>query len=574
MFIPTLREEPAQVEAVSHRLLLRAGYIKQLTSGVYSLLPLGQRSRLKIAEIIRQEMNNIGGQEFLLSALQPLELWDESGRTEIVSDIMFKLKDRKGSQLVLGLTHEEVFTSIARTFLVSYKQLPQIWYQLQTKFRDEARPKGGLLRVREFTMKDSYSFDCDEAGLDDAFQKHYAAYRSIFSRCGLNFRAVEASSGAMGGTASVEFMIDTPAGEDSLCLCQSCDYAANLEKAQSKSESRASDGECDELVEFASPGVRTIRELEDFEGGAPADRQIKTLVFVADDKVVLALVQGDQELNESKLQAVLGARALRVATEIEIFDALGAHPGSLGACHVTSGEGHKVKRIVADHRLYRRIDMVTGANKDDVHLRNVSVARDIPAAQFVDLHTVKANEPCVKCGAPLVMQKGLEIGHIFKLGTRYSETMNASFLSADGSRCPLFMGSYGIGVERLLAAIAELSHDEHGLVWPLAVAPFQVLIVPINVRDGAQMDAAEQLYSQLKSQNVDVLIDDRDERAGVKFNDGDLIGIPYRVTVGKKIADGKVELTNRATKERVDVSLAEAVNQLTASILQTGHCLS
>ncbi|HEY9759651.1 MAG TPA: proline--tRNA ligase [Oculatellaceae cyanobacterium] len=569
MFIPTLREEPAQVEAVSHRLLLRAGYIKQLTSGVYSLLPLGQRSRLKIAEIIRREMNNIGGQEFLLSALQPLELWDESGRTEIVSDIMFKLKDRKGSPLVLGLTHEEVFTSIARTFLVSYKQLPQIWYQLQTKFRDEARPKGGLLRVREFTMKDSYSFDCDEAGLDDAFQKHYTAYRSIFSRCGLKFRAVEASSGAMGGTASVEFMIDTLAGEDSLCLCQSCNYAANLEKAQSKFEPQASDDQCDELVEFATPGVRTIRELEVFEGGAPADRQIKTLVFVADDKIVLALVQGDQELNESKLQAVLGARALRVATEIEIVDALGAHPGSLGACHVTSGDSEKVTRIVADHRLYRRIDMVTGANKDDVHLRNVSVARDIPAAQFVDLHTVKLNEPCVKCGAPLVMQKGLEIGHIFKLGTRYSETMNASFLSADGSRCPLFMGSYGIGVERLLAAVAELSHDEHGLVWPLAVAPFQVLIVAVNVRDGVQMEAAEQLYSQLKSRNVDVLIDDRDERAGVKFNDGDLIGIPYRVTVGKKITDGKVEFTNRATKERIDVSLTEAVSQLMSACAES-----
>jgi prolyl-tRNA synthetase len=574
MFIPTLREEPAQVEAASHRLLLRGGYIKQLTSGVYSLLPLGQRSRLRIAEIIRQEMNHIGGQEFLLSALQPLELWDESGRTEIVSDIMFKLKDRKGSQLVLGLTHEEVFTSIARTFLVSYKQLPQIWYQLQTKFRDEARPKGGLLRVREFTMKDSYSFDIDESGLDVAFQKHYSTYRRIFTRCGLKFRAVQASSGAMGGTSSVEFMIDTPAGEDSLCLCQKCDYAANLEKAQSRFEAVADGGKCDELVEFATPGVRTIRELEVFEGGAAADRQIKTLVFVADGKIVLALVQGDQELNESKLQTVLGARTLRAAVDTEIVDALGAHPGSLGACGVASGEGHKISRIVADHRLQQRMNMVTGANKDDVHLRNVSVARDIPSAQFVDLHTVRVNEPCCKCDAPLVMQKGLEVGHIFKLGTRYSETMNASILSADGARRPLFMGSYGIGVERLLAAVAELSYDEQGLSWPLAVAPFHVLVVPVNVRDGAQMNAAEQLYSQLKSLQVDVLIDDRDERAGVKFNDADLIGIPYRITVGKKIGEGIVELTDRATKERLDLSPGEAVERLAAKVAELGQAVS
>ncbi|MBI4533152.1 MAG: proline--tRNA ligase [Candidatus Melainabacteria bacterium] len=562
MFIPTLREEPANVEAASHRLLVRAGYIRQLTAGVYSLLPLGQRVRLKVIEIIRQEMNNIGGQEFALSALQPLELWDESGRRDAVANIMFRFQDRKGSELALGLTHEEVFTSIARASLDSYKQLPQTWYQIQTKFRDEARPKGGLLRVREFTMKDSYSFDLDNDGLDRSFQQHHAAYCRIFNRCGLSFRAVEASSGAMGGSNSIEFMVLTEAGEDTLVLCRMCDYAANLERAESKI--RINNQQCthEPLIEFATPGIRTIRELEQFPTGAPASQQIKTLVYSADGYLVLALLQGDQELNETKLQSVLGAAVLRQASDLEIVEALGAQPGSLGACAVRTGSDQNIRQIVADQRLRGRMNMITGANKDDFHLRGVSVERDIMIDQWADLHTVRDNEECTKCGNTLMMTKGLEIGHIFKLGTRYSESMNAGVLGPEGIRKPLVMGSYGIGVERLIAAVAELCHDEQGLTWPVSVAPFEVLVLPVNVKDKQQLAVAEKIHTQLKELSMDSLLDDRDERAGVKFNDADLIGVPYRITVGKKIDSGQVELTDRTTRSTVNVSVQEAAHLL------------
>lgn len=562
MFIPTLRDEPAQVEAASHRLLVRAGYIRQLTAGIYSLLPLGQLVRLKIIEVIRKEMNKIGGQEFLLSALQPIELWEESGRKEAVSDIMFRLKDRKGSQLALGLTHEEVFTSIARTGLNSYKQLPQTWYQIQTKFRDEARPKGGLLRVREFTMKDSYSFDLDSDGLDKSFQNHHDAYHRIFTRCGLKFQAVQASSGAMGGDTSVEFMVLTPSGEDTLVLCSNCTYAANLERAESQITINSQMTPEQPLAEFATPGIRTIRELEQFPSGVPANQQIKTLVYWADDYLVLALVQGDQELNETKLQSVLKAGSLRQASSIDIVDALGAHPGSLGACGLLTGKTQKIRHIVSDQRLHGRSNMVTGANKNDFHLRNVSVDRDIAVDLWADLHTVQSNESCIKCGGSLKLAKGLEIGHIFKLGTRYSQTMKAEVLGPDGNRKPLVMGSYGIGVERLVAAIAELCHDEHGLAWPVSVAPFQVTIVPANNQDEQQCAVAEQILAQLKQLGIDCLLDDRKERAGVKFNDADLIGVPFRLTVGKKIADGQVELMDRATRDITTVSINEVVELL------------
>lgn len=561
-FIPTLREEPANVEAVSHRLLLRAGYIRQLTAGVYSLLPLGQRMRLKVIEIVRQEMNRIGGQEFLLSALQPLELWEESGRRVAVSDIMFSFQDRKGFKLALGLTHEEVFTSIARNDLLSYRQLPQIWYQIQTKFRDEARPKGGLLRVREFTMKDSYSFDLDAHGLDQSFEKHHDAYLRIFNRCGLKFKAVQANSGAMGGSTSVEFMVLTPSGEDTLVLCSNCDYAANLERAESKRKVQEMNGGREPLSEFATPGIRTIRQLEEFPQGAPADQQIKTLVYVANGELALALVQGDQELNEAKLQSMLAAGSFRQASEMEIVEALGAQPGSLGACGVRTGTGEKIKHIVADHCLSGRTKMVTGANKDDVHFRNVCVDRDIKVDTWADLHTVQADEECIICGGKLQLAKGLEIGHIFKLGTRYSESMNALVLGADGARTPLVMGSYGIGVERLMAAVSELCHDQQGLALPAAVAPFQVVIVVVNSQDQVQSDTAENIHNQLKSEGIDCLLDDRDERAGVKFNDADLIGIPFRITVGKKVKDGTLELMERATKMTLDISKEEVASIL------------
>lgn len=554
MFIPTTRHEPAGVQAISHGLLVRAGYMQQLIAGAYSLLPLAQMVRRKIMDIIRSEMSQIGAQEFFLSALQPIELWDESGRTTAVSDVMFRLKDRKGSDLALGLTHEEVFTSIARTNLTSYKQLPQIWYQMQTKFRDELRPKGGLLRVREFTMKDSYSFDVDEAGLDRSFQLHRDAYKRIFARCGLDAICVDASSGAMGGAGSTEFMIFSDSGEDLIVTCTECEYAANIEKAASKAEIPSATTTTSEFEKFHTPNVRTIKQLEEFGEGFPAHSQIKTLVFVADGRIVLALVQGDQELNESKLQSALGVSLLRQATEVEIIDTLQASPGSLGACGVESGEGFKVATIIADKRLQGRTNMVTGANENDFHVKGVSIERDMKVNKFADLHKVRETDNCVRCASAIKISNALEIGHIFKLGTRYSSTMNAQILHADGSRNPILMGSYGIGVERLMAAIVEQHNDEFGIRWPVSVAPFRVIIVPVNWQNEEIRSASERLYAELISAGIDTLLDDRDERAGVKFNDADLIGIPMRVTVGKKAGQGIFEFKLRSEKSAKELS--------------------
>jgi len=567
-FIPTLREDPANVEAASHRLLIRAGYIRQLTAGVYSLLPLAQRIRLKLIEIIREELNKMGAQEFLLSALQPIELWEESGRVNSVADVMFRFKDRKGSHLALGVTHEEVFTSIARSHITSYRQLPQIWYQFQTKFRDEARPRAGLLRVREFTMKDSYSFDLDETGLDKSFQLHHDTYKRIFRRCGVNATPVQAHSGSMGGSASIEFMAITDAGEDTIVLCSKCQYAANIERAESSYAplENGYKGEQSSLTEFATPGIRTIDALAKFKEGAPASRQIKTLVYLADSKIALALVLGDQELNEAKLQSALQCKALRQAVEAEIVEALGAHPGSLGACGIKSAPDGKVSAIVADVRLKGRENMVTGANKDDVHLRGVSMERDIIPDRWHDLHTVKSGESCTSCGGTLELVNGLELGHIFKLGTFYSKTMDAGYLDNEGNRNPLFMGSYGIGVERLLAAAAELTHDAQGLSWPVALAPFHVVILAANSKDKKQIETAERIYDELKGCGFDCLLDDRDERAGVKFNDADLIGVPFRITVGRRAADGYVELTRRKDKRTADFAIADISAAMEAEI--------
>lgn len=559
-FIPTLREDQSNVEAASHNLLLRAGYIRQLTAGVYSLLPLAQRVRLKMIELIRHEMNKIGAQEFYLSALQPLDLWEESGRKEAVSDVMFRLKDRKNAELALGLTHEEVFTSIARAALSSYKQLPQMWYQIQSKFRDEARPRAGLLRVREFTMKDSYSFDFDQEGLDISFDLHEMAYRKIFSSCGLEFVAVQASSGAMGGTASTEFMFLTDAGEDTIVLCSNCNYSANIERAACRLDSPDDADLPAELSEFSTPGIKTIKQLEEFAHGAPANRQVKTLVYQADSELVLALLRGDQDLNESKLQTALSCATLKAAGEEAIVAALGARPGSLGACGVKAGAEFPIKRIVADNCLEHRRNMLTGANKDGFHLSGVSVARDIKVDLFSDLHTVRAGQACTECGAPLRCATGLELGHIFKLGQRYSEMMNARVLSSAGERVPVFMGSYGIGVERLLAAVAERWHDKNGLRWPFALAPYTVLVLAVHPKDEQQRELSEEIYANFQKLKIDVLLDDRDERAGVKFNDADLIGIPLRVTVGRKAAAGVVEVFNRFSGLKEEIALPDLLD--------------
>jgi prolyl-tRNA synthetase len=558
-FIPTLREDPADAEVVSHRLLVRAGYIRQLTAGVYSLLPLAQRVRLKVVNIIREEMNRIGAQEFLLPAIHPAEVWKESGRWDVMGDNMFRLKDRKGVEMGLGMTHEEVFTTIARHTLRSYRQLPQVWYQIQTKFRDEARPKSGLLRVREFTMKDAYSFDVDFAGLDKAFDDQYNAYCAIFKRCGLKFSPVEASSGAMGGSKSTEFMVRTNAGEDLIVVCDACGYSANVEKATSKLEASNDEGGLEAPEQFPTPGVRTIEDLVNFAGGAAADRQIKTLVYSLDGKLALILMRGDHELNETKLGDATGALEMRPAQGEEIRQALGASAGSLGAVSVTGATHKLITQIIADESLQGRKNMTTGANLDDHHLRGVDVERDIKVDKWASLRTVKAGEQCVNCGSALDVFKAVEIGHIFKLGTKYSASMGADILTAEGNSVPIVMGSYGIGVERVMVSAVELFNDEAGIVWHPAIAPFEVIVTPVNVKDADLVAAAEKLYAELQAAGVDVLLDDRDERAGVKFNDADLIGVPFRITVGKKIKEGQVELLSRASREKEDVALDDVV---------------
>ena len=568
-FIPTLREDPADAEVVSHKLLLRAGVVRQLSAGIYSYLPLGQRIALKVMQILREEMNAIGGQEFYLPALHPAELWQESGRWDAIGDEMFRLKDRKGTDMCLGMTHEEVFTDIARNAIRSYKQLPQVWYQIQMKFRDEARPKSGLMRIRSFIMKDAYTFDIDQAGLDKSFIDQREAYKKIFTRCGIPFLIVEASSGAMGGSESNEFMTRTPAGEDLIVSCENCGYAANIEKATSRLSAMSDEAGPDAPEEFPTPGVRTIEDLTTFPGGAEASRQIKSLVFFAtidgEQRPVLVLLRGDHQLHETKLGDSLRAKAVRPAHPEEIRNLLGASAGSLG------GVGAKPKakaansdlRIVADSALKNRRNMTTGANKDDHHLRGVDIARDIPVDEWFDLRTVEAGEGCPRCETGVLeVFKGMEIGHIFKLGTKYSASMGATVLNQDGKEIPIIMGSYGIGVDRIISATVEQHHDDDGIIWPKSLAPFDVVVTITNMKQDDLRHAGERLYEELQRAGLEVLLDDRDERAGVKFKDADLIGVPYRITIGKKVSEGVVELFDRRTKQSEDVKISDVAKHV------------
>jgi prolyl-tRNA synthetase len=527
LFIPTLRENPTEAEVVSHQLLLRAGYIRQLAAGIYSYLFLAQRSLLKITKIVREEMDAIGAQEMLLPALHPAEIWRESGRYEIMGDNMFRLKDRFGRELCLGMTEEEVMTSIARGEMRSYKQLPQIWYQIQSKFRDEQRPKSGLLRVRQFIMKDAYSFDIDAAGLDVSYDKHYAAYCKIFDRCGLKYMVVEAHSGAMGGSQSHEFMVASDAGEDYVVRCAGCDYAANLEKAASQpSAPLAADPEGDHTPEeFHTPGQKTIDDLLKFTK-LPATSQIKSLVLIADGKPVLALVRGDHSLSETKFSSAVRAVEFRPAHPEEIVNLFGAEAGSLGPV------GVKNMRVIADEALRGRRNMIAGANKDDHHLRHVTPDEDFKPEYF-DLRQVAAGDACLKCGGAIELIKAVEVGHIFKLGYRYSESMGLRVLNESGEEVKVIMGSYGIGIERILSAAIELYHDKDGMALPAAVAPFDVVVTPVNYADAAQRAAAEELYQSCLKLGLDAVMDDRDERPGVKFKDAVLVGIPYRISLGK-----------------------------------------
>ncbi len=559
-FIPTLRDDPADSEAVSHKLLVRAGYVRQLMAGVYSILPLGQRVRAKVIAIIRDEIDAIGGQEFLLPQLHPIDIWERTGRMTTMQDIMMSFEDNRGAAVVLGPTHEEIFATVASE-LTSYKELPQLWYHIQTKFRDEARPKSGLLRVREFTMKDSYSFDIDRAGLDLQFERHRQAYTNIFEKLGMDAFTVEASSGAMGGKESVEFMVASDVGEDEVAHCASCGYAANLEKATAALEPVVDPEGAATPELFDTPGVRTIADLATFPGGAEAARQIKTLVYIVDGEPVLVLMRGDHGLQEQKLMDTLGTVDVRPAASEEIVALLGADAGSLGAVGVNG------VRIIADHALEGRSSMTTGANINDKHLHNVDVERDIDVTQWADLRVVEEGDPCRNCGESLATTKTIEVGHIFKLGTFYAEPLGLSVLDESGKAAPIVMGSYGIGVERNMAAAIEANHDDKGIVWPMTIAPFHVIITVIRPDDQDTMSAAESLYRQLGDHGIEVLLDDRDERPGVKFTDAELIGIPLRLTVGPRgLAGGIVELSERRSGTSFDVALDEASNVVASMV--------
>jgi prolyl-tRNA synthetase len=573
-FIPTLREDPADAEVVSHKLLLRAGIVRQLSAGIYSYLPLGQRIALKVMQILREEMDRIGGQEFYLPALHPAELWQESGRWGAIDDIMFRLKDRKGADMCLGMTHEEVFTAIARNELRSYKQLPQVWYQIQIKFRDEPRPKSGLMRLRTFIMKDAYTFDVDEKGLDKSFIDQREAYKRIFTRCGIHFSIVEASSGSMGGSESNEFVARTDAGEDLIASCPNCGYAANLEKATSRLVKIEDEAGLDAPEEFPTPGVRTIDDLAKAPYLVAANRQIKTLVYFAtiggESRPVLALLRGDHPLHEVKFADALGASAVRPAQPEEIRELLNAGAGSLGAvgAKATARAAKQNLTIVADEGLKGRRNMTTGANKDDHHIRGVDLARDLEVDRWADLRTVESGEACPRCDTgTLEVFKAMEIGHIFKLGTKYSESMGAHVLTADGKSVPIIMGSYGIGVERIITAAIEQNNDADGIVWPKSITPFDAIVTITNIKDDKLREAGEKLYQDLQHAGLEVLLDDRDERAGVKFKDADLIGIPYRITIGKKLADEAVELFDRRAKQSEDVKLDDIVGRVQALAL-------
>jgi prolyl-tRNA synthetase len=568
MHIPTLREDPAEAGAPSHRLLLRAGYIRQLMAGHYSLLPLAVRVRLKVIGIIREEMDRIGCQEILMPVMHSADPWQRSGRWQLMGDAMFRLRDRKGADLALGMTHEEIVATLA-TELTSYRELPQMWYQFQTKLRDEARPKAGLMRVREFTMKDSYSFDLDAAGLDKSFELHHKAYTRVFERLGIPAIPVEASNGTMGGSDSTEFVCPSDTGEDDIIRCSSCGYAANVEKANSALA--AVDHALDEAAalaapqRFDTPGVRTI---EDLASGydAPADRQIKTLVYVLDGQLTLVLLRGDHPLEEQKLIDASGAVAVRPAVGEEIVAALGASAGSLGAVGVTS------LPVIADLALQGRSGMVTGANTDNVHVRGVDVARDISVGRWADLRAAEAGDPCVRCGHPLEVVKGIEVGHIFKLGYKFADAMELSVSGPDGKTVKPIMGSYGIGVERAMATIIEVHHDARGIVWPAAVAPFEAVVVVAQQDDAAVSEAGEQAYRRLLDAGVDTIIDDRQVRAGVKFSDAELVGIPFRVTIGKRgLAGGTAEVTDRATGETVAVPLDDLAEHVRKTV---AHAIS
>ncbi|HXS68152.1 MAG TPA: proline--tRNA ligase [Candidatus Polarisedimenticolia bacterium] len=539
--IPTLKESPSEAEIVSHKLLLRAGLIRKLSGGLYTFLPLGLRALHKVERIVREEMDRAGALEVLMPTMQPTDIWQQSGRYETAADVLFKVRDRAKKEWLLSPTAEEVITTVAAGEINSYRQLPVNFYQISVKFRDEIRPRFGLMRAKEFIMKDAYSFDVSDEAAMGSYKKMYDAYKRIFDRCGLKNFPVEADTGVIGGNFSHEFMVPADTGENEVVFCEGCGYAANVEKATSGIPKTAAREIGAATEKFATPGVVTIEALSKEPYKVPANRQIKTLIYMADSKPILILVRGDDQLNEAKLAGVIGTTIFRPAEAQEIFDALKAHPGSLGAV------GVKNYQVIADERLRGANEMTTGANEDGFHLRNVSMERDIQVTKWADLRTVRAEEPCVKCGKPLKIRRAIEVGHVFILGTKYSEKLNATYLAEDGSRKMCVMGCYGIGVTRTLQAVIEQCNDKDGIIWPVSVAPFTVCITPLSVDPNSEvMKLAEKLYAELKAKGVDVILDDRDERPGFKFKDADLVGFPIRIGIGEKsLAKGEVEVKPR-----------------------------
>lgn len=554
MLVLTLREVPAEAEIASHKLMLRSGMMRKMASGIYNYMPLGLKALKNVEDIVREEMNKAGAQEFLASAILPAELWQESGRWDVYGDEMFRLKDRNSRDFCLGPTHEEVFTDIARNEIKSYKQLPVNLYQIQTKYRDERRPRFGVMRSREFVMKDAYSFDKDQAGLDLSYDKMHDAYVKIFNRCGLDAKCVAADSGAIGGSNSAEFMVKSEVGEDDVVFCTCCDYAANIEKAPCTAEENEKE-ELKEAKKVETPNIKTIEDLVKFFNTTEKNFA-KTLIFNVDGKIVAVMVRGDREVNEVKVTNALGgAIHFDMASPEEVFNATSAQVGFAGPI------GIKVDELLVDEEVTMMYNFIVGANETGFHIENVNYGRDFEG-KVGDFRNITAGEKCPVCGGEVTISRGTEVGHIFKLGTKYSQAMNANFIDEDGKEKPFLMGCYGIGVTRTLASIIEQHNDENGIIWPLSVAPYHVSVVPVNVKDEDQMRIAEEIYTNLKDMGVEVLMDDRNERAGVKFKDSELMGIPMRVTVGKKINEGIVEFKLRAGGENELVKIEDICSRV------------
>lgn len=556
-FVPTLKEVPSDATVPSHILMLRAGMVRMLSAGIYSFLPLGYKVVKKVCEIIRQEMDAIGGQEFHLPALNPKEIWEETGRVEAFGDILFHIKNR---DYVLAPTHEEIMTFHARNVVKSYKDMPQIWYQIQTKFRNEPRPRSGVIRGRQFLMKDSYSFDTSWEALDKSYELHDKAYRKIFDRCGLKYFVVGASSGAMGGTGSEEFMVKSAAGEDTVAYCESCGYAANVEVATSKPFIRERDSESKSIYEIHTPNVKSIDELCAFLN---IDEEVcaKSRVYISNGEAVLILMQGNDEVNETKLEKVLGGN-VRPAHPDELKEITGADAGSIGPI------GFKGK-IVADLRLKDRNNLFSGANKNDYHIGGIDLKRDVSKIEYADLRIVQSGEGCPKCENHLEVFPAIELGHIFKLGTKYSESMKAFFLDENGKEKPIIMGSYGIGVERVIACFIEQNHDTKGIVWNKTLAPFQVHLISINPKNEKVAQTCENIYNELTASGIEVLYDDRDASPGFKFNDADLLGMPIQIVIGeKKLKENKAEVKIRKTDERFDIDTGDILSKVKELLAQ------